>query len=78
MSFQQEFAREFDEAEGVEKALFAIAIAIDNLATQVKYLGTGDAASTMGAIEFLATHLGEKLEGLVERLDVLTDAISDK
>jgi hypothetical protein len=27
----------------------------------LKYLGNGDAASTMGAIEHLAVHLGEKL-----------------
>jgi hypothetical protein len=36
-----------------------VAIAIQALATHVKYLGAGDAASTMGAIEFLAVKITE-------------------
>jgi hypothetical protein len=35
--------------------LFAIARAIEKLAFHVKYLGGGDNADTMGAVEFLAT-----------------------
>jgi methyl-accepting chemotaxis protein len=43
---------------------FAIALALLNLTTAVKWLGTGNAATPMGAIEFLATHIGEKIESL--------------
>ncbi|MBV8739774.1 MAG: hypothetical protein JO007_21475 [Alphaproteobacteria bacterium] len=39
-----------------------LAGAVQNLAKWVKYLGNGDATSSMGAIEHLATHLGEKVE----------------
>jgi hypothetical protein len=34
---------------------------IDNLTRAVRDLGNGDAATHMGAIEHLATHLGEKI-----------------
>ncbi len=40
----------------------ALAAANERQATWLKYLGNGDAASTMGAIEHLAVHLGEKIE----------------
>lgn len=40
----------------VAAGLFAIARALDRLATHVKYLGVGSAASEMGAIEFLRRH----------------------
>ena len=36
-----------------------IAEAIQALATHVKYLGNGDAASQMGAVEFLAVKVEE-------------------
>lgn len=38
---------------------YAIARALLDVATQLKYLGVGDAATTMGAIEFLAKEVGE-------------------
>ena len=57
------------KGDNVADALFAIAKAIESLAIQVKYLGNGDAATPMGAIEAFGKHLGEKM-------DSLTDAIS--
>jgi hypothetical protein len=40
---------------------YAVAYALLSVAYQLKCLGTGDAATTMGAIELLGTHVGEKL-----------------
>jgi hypothetical protein len=57
------------EAANVVDGLFAIARAINHLATQVKYLGGGDNASTMGAIEYLALHLGDKIGDLADATD---------
>jgi hypothetical protein len=37
------------------------------IATHVKYLGVGDAASTMGAIEFLAVAVKEAAETIADR-----------
>ena len=55
---------------------FAIAFALMALTTSIKYLGTGDAASTMGAIEFLATavetagrNISDALQSDVHRTD---------
>lgn len=44
------------KAANVVDALFAIARAIESLAVYVKYLGVGDAATTMGAIAFTLGH----------------------
>lgn len=51
----------------VTEALFEIAEAINNVAVALKYLGNGDAATTMGAIEALGAILGEKLDRLAKR-----------
>jgi hypothetical protein len=40
--------------------------AINNVAVALKYLGNGDAATTMGAIEALGAILGEKLDRLAD------------
>jgi hypothetical protein len=48
-------------------AAFIQAERLSEIATYLKYLGTGDAATTMGAIEFLAARIGEAIsEGLHE------------
>jgi len=52
-----------------------IAKAIDRLATHVKYLGVGDAATTMGAIEYLATRIEKGGEDIAGSLDGLAEAI---
>jgi hypothetical protein len=46
----------------IAAGLFAIASALQSVAIQLKYLGNGDASTTMGAIEALGTHLGEKIQ----------------
>ena len=46
-----------------------IAEAIQALAIHVKYLGTGDAATTMGAVEFLATKIDEAGACIADALD---------
>ena len=51
------------------EALFKIAEAIEDVAVALKYLGNGDAATTMGAIEALGTILGEKLDRLADVTD---------
>lgn len=54
---------------------YAIAYALLKVANQLKWLGTGDAAGPMGAIEFLAVRVGEKLqEGLSEVAEAVRDA----
>jgi len=50
----------------VTEALFEIANAINRVAVALKYLGNGDAATTMGAIEALGAVLGEKLDRLAD------------
>jgi hypothetical protein len=49
---------------GYAIALLQVASAQDRTATHLKYLGVGDAATTMGAIEFLTVTLGDKLGAL--------------
>lgn len=49
----------------VAAALLILAQAQDRTASQLKWLGTGDAATTMGAIEALTVHLGEKIDLIV-------------
>lgn len=47
------------------------------IATWLKFLGAGDAASTMGAIEFLATQVKEiatALDRIADAVDRLADA----
>jgi methyl-accepting chemotaxis protein len=54
-----------------------IAQAIKALAVHVKYLGVGDAATTMGAIEFLATKVDESGTGIAEALGALATAVQE-
>jgi hypothetical protein len=42
-------------------AAFIQAERLSEIGTHLKYLGTGDAATTMGAIEFLASRIGEAI-----------------
>jgi hypothetical protein len=45
----------------IANAILKLADACQSVATQLKYLGTGDAATTMGAIEYLATEIKKGL-----------------
>ncbi|MDP9364208.1 MAG: hypothetical protein M3Q10_08280 [Chloroflexota bacterium] len=57
------------EAANVVDGLFAVARAIDHLANQVKWLGTGDAGTTMGAVEFLAVSVREGMGEVASSLN---------
>jgi hypothetical protein len=57
-----------------------IAEAIQILATHVKYLGNGDNAGTMGAVEFLATKIdeaGERVAHAIDRLAASNEEIAE-
>ena len=55
----------------VVDGLFAIARAIDGLVYQVKYLGNGNAATQMGAIENLAKELKDGSNAISSSLDAI-------
>lgn len=53
-----------DPGYAIAYALIQLAGATQSLSTQVKYLGNGDASTSMGAIEAFGMHLGEKIDSL--------------
>ena len=55
--------------QDTREGLTAVAKSLDKVATHLKYLGVGDAGTTMGAVEFLAV---KTKEGLSEVADALT------
>ena len=57
--------------------LFAIARALDHVAIQLKYLGNGDAATPMGAIENLAKEIHDGFADLSSSLDGIGERIGD-
>ena len=57
-------------AELIAYAIMRLALAAENIGVHLKYLGNGDAATTMGAIEAFGLHIGKKL-------DAMTDALRD-
>ena len=63
-----EYDPEADPMENVGRALFLIARNIGSLATHVKYLGTGNAATEMGAIEMLAVKVQEGAENIASAI----------
>lgn len=64
-----------DMTDDYEDNLAEVAKAIDRCATHLKYLGVGDAATTMGAIEFLGVSIKEGPERLAGAIDGHTEAI---
>jgi hypothetical protein len=57
-----------------------IAEAIQALATHVKYLGNGDAASQMGAVEFLAVKVeeaGARIALAIDRLAASNEKVAE-
>ena len=57
-----------DAGYAIAFALMRLARAQESLALHVKYLGNGDAATPMGAIEAFGAHLGEKIDLLAEAI----------
>lgn len=49
----------------------AIIFAGRRIALQLKYLGNGDAATPMGALEALGEHLGEKISEIATAISAL-------
>jgi hypothetical protein len=45
-------------------AILKLADACQSVATQLKYLGTGDAGTTMGAVEYLATEVRDGMQSI--------------
>jgi len=66
----EQMARE-DAGYAIAYALLKLATAQADLAFHVKYLGNGNAATQMGAIEAFGKHIGEKL-------DLIADALSGR
>lgn len=58
------------EAANVVDGLFAIAVAIQNLASATQRLGNADAMTPMGAIEAFGLHIGEKIDRLADVIDM--------
>ncbi len=54
-----------------------IARQLGNIAVHLKYLGNGDAATTVGAIENLALQLKEAIESHADGLHAVADAIKE-
>jgi hypothetical protein len=52
-----------------------IATALQSIATHLKYLGVGDAATSRGALEFHATQVKEGAEVIASALNRIADAI---
>ena len=50
-------------------AILKLAQEQQNTAFHLKYLGNGDAATSMGAIEAFGMHIGEKLDRLAEAIE---------
>ena len=61
-----------------DKRFGEIAEALRDLSTSVKYLGNGDAASSMGAIENLGLNLKDGLSTLAEGVAIIGRAIEEK
>lgn len=74
MSYEHDAAMDALERcplSGVELVAYAVmrlAIATENVAVHLKYLGNGDAATPMGAIEAFGAHIGDKLDGLTDAI----------
>lgn len=68
-------ARAGDGQFAIAFALMQIAREQKSVATQLKYLGVGDAASSMGAMEFLAMQLREGFQEVGRGLDAVAEAV---
>jgi hypothetical protein len=51
--------------------------AVHEIAMALRFLGMGDAATTMGAIELLSREIKEGSERIADRLNRIAEAIED-
>lgn len=54
-----------------------VGTALASIATQIKYLGGGDNASTMGAVEFFSVQIKEGSERIADALHAIAAAIAE-
>jgi hypothetical protein len=59
----------------IDLDLAAVAEALNKIGTHLKYLGVGDAGTTMGAMEFLAVKNYEGAQLIAGALESLADAV---
>jgi hypothetical protein len=79
-SVAADFLRRAREGDGNFAAAYAtlmLAEAQDRMARQLAALGTGNAVSEMGAIEFLAATVGAKLGELAGAIEALGERLAD-
>ena len=64
-----------DPGFAIAYALLELAEAQRNTATHLKYLGVGDAGTTMGAIEYLATQIRDGVDRLACAVESLIELL---
>jgi hypothetical protein len=62
-----------DPGFAIAYALLELAEAQRSTATHLKYLGVGDAATTMGAVEYLATQIADGMSRLSAAIESLAE-----
>lgn len=75
---EEEMKDQLKQGNATAAGLFAIAAQLQTLAVHLKYLGVGDAATTMGAIEYLGVHLGEKLDVAGQAIVAAIERVADE
>lgn len=59
----------------IAAGLLAVASSLSSIAFNIKYLGTGDASTSMGAIEFLAVALEKSIESFGDKIVSAADTL---
>lgn len=65
-----------DAGYAIAFAIIRLADATQNLSTNVKFLGNGDASTSMGAIEAYGLHIGEKLDHICDAIAAASESSS--
>lgn len=69
----REMEEQLEAGHDIAAGLFAIAAQLSSVSVQLKYLGVGDAATTMGAMEYLAVKVeeaGSSIANAIERVEL--------
>lgn len=69
----RDWERRADDGDG----RYAIACGLLAVARSIDWLGNGDAAMTMGAIEAYGLHIGKKMDALTDAISGIGEIISD-
>ena len=64
-----------DPQWAIAYAILKLSHAVTDCSVQLKYLGNGDAATQMGAIEALSTTIGEQMNRAVAALQSMDDSL---